>query len=134
MRTITPRPASCSAVSMHRTIGRQSACSFLGNVGCKMRIENAILLSSPDVEIEAEIEKIEAENVRVCGTLSTRISNVFTPENFVFVAKNCEINLDCPLVGWSKIQCDDGGSLVEIESDAGAWLFAVSDALLTVTA
>jgi hypothetical protein len=99
-----------------------------------MRIENAILLSSPDAEIEAEIEKIEVENVRVYGTLYARESNIFSPENFVFVAKNCEINLDCPLIGWSKIQCDDGGSLVEIESDAGAWLFAVSDALLTVTA
>lgn len=92
----------------------------------KVKIENAILMSSP-------IEKIEAENVRVYGTLSTRISNVFTPENFVFVAKNCEINLDCPLLGWRKIQCDDGGYLIEIESDAGAWLFAVSDALLAVT-
>ena len=88
-----------------------------------MKIENAILLSSPDKKIEAEIEKIEAENVRVCGTLSTRISDVFTPENFVFVAKNCEINLDCPLVGWNKIQCDNGNHLYEIQSDDGVWLF-----------
>lgn len=90
-----------------------------------MKTENAILMSSPD-------EKIEAENVRVCGTLCSR-EGIFSPENFVFVAKNCEINLDCPLLGWRKIQCDDGGYLIEIESDAGAWLFAVSDALLAVT-
>lgn len=98
-----------------------------------MKTENAILMSSPNEKIEAEIEKIEAENVRVYGTLYARESNIFSPENFVFVAKNCEINLDCPLIGWSKIQCDDGGYLIEIESDAGAWLFAVSDALLAVT-
>lgn len=98
-----------------------------------MLIENAILLSSPDAEIEAEIEKIEAKNVRVYGTLYTRESNVFAPENFVFVAKNCEINLDSPLLSWRKIQCDDGGYLIEIQSDAGAWLFAQSGALLTVT-
>lgn len=89
-----------------------------------MKIENAILLNSPDEKIESEIEKIEAENVRVCGTLSTRISNVFTPENFVFVAKNCEINLDCPLVGCSKIQCDNGNYLYKIQSDDGVWLFS----------
>lgn len=89
-----------------------------------MKIENAILLSSPDEKIESEIEKIEAENVRVCGTLVHKDKPmVFTPENFVFVAKNCEINLDCPLVGCSKIQCDNGNYLYKIQSDDGVWLF-----------
>lgn len=87
-----------------------------------MRIENAILLSSPEQEIEAEIEKIEAENVRVYGTLCSR-EGIFSPENFIFVAKNCEINLDCPLVGCSKIQCDNGNYLYKIQSDDGVWLF-----------